>query len=370
MWMLQGVVGKGMSSANFRTLQEIVSRARKNLSREAWDYLIGGADTESAVRRNRFGLDAWVFRPRILNDVSEVDTASELLGTPLRIPVMLPPIGSVQLFEAGGGESVARAAAEFGVLQTLSSVCLPDFETVAARVPGPRVYQLYLMRDQGWMDEVIARAVDAGYTGFCLTADTQSYSRRERDILKGFVPPSGSRVDNADFSHQARMTWDTVAHIKEAFDIPLYVKGVNVAEDARRCVETGVDVVWVSNHGGRQLDHTRACIDALPEVVSAVDGRVPVIVDGGFLRGADVVKGLCLGASVVAMGRLEGFAMAAGGKDGLVRALELVEQEIRISMALLGVTALTDLHPGLVERTQPMTAAHVLSAFPLLDEGY
>jgi isopentenyl diphosphate isomerase/L-lactate dehydrogenase-like FMN-dependent dehydrogenase len=359
-----------MSGGNFRTLQEIVRAAKENLSREAWDYLVGGADTESSVRRNRAGLDAWVFRPRILNDVSEVDVTTELLGTPLRIPVMLPPIGSVQLFEAGGGESVARAAAEFGVLQTLSSVCLPDFETVAARVPGPRIYQLYLVGDQGWMDDVIARAVEAGYTGFCLTADTQTYSRRERDILKGFTPPSGTRVDNADFGAQSRMTWETVAHIKEAFDIPLFVKGVNVAEDARRCVDYGVDVVWVSNHGGRQLDHTRACIDALPEVVSAVDGRVPVIVDGGFLRGADVVKGLCLGADVVAMGRLEGLAMAAGGRAGLVAALKLVEQEIRISMALLGIGRLSDLNPGLVERTQLLGTAHVLSAFPLLDEGY
>lgn len=359
-----------MAGGDFRTLQEIVSAARANLGRDVWDYLVGGADTESSVRRNRLGLDSWVFRPRILNDVSEVDVTTELLGTPLRMPVMLPPIGSLQLFEAGGGESVARAAAEFGVLQTLSSVCLPDFETVAERVPGPRVYQLYLVSDQGWMDDVIARAVQAGYTGFCLTADTQTYSRRERDILKGFVPPSGTRVDNADFGAQARMTWETVAHIKELFDIPLYVKGVNVAEDARRCVDMGVDVVWVSNHGGRQLDHTRACIDALPEVVAAVDGRVPVIVDGGFLRGADVVKGLCLGADVVAMGRLEGLAMAAGGKAGLVRALELVEQEIRISMALLGMSRLEDLHPGLLERTRPLAAGHVLSAFPLLDEGY
>ena len=358
------------SELKFRTLQEIVSQARENLSREHWDYLIGGADTESSVRRNRYGLDAWVFRPRILNDVSEIETDTELLGVPLRIPVILPPIGSVQVFEEGGGESVARAAAEFGVLQTLSSVCLPDFETVARRVPGPRIYQLYLLGDQGWMDDIIARAIEAGYTAFCLTADTQTYSRRERDILKGFVPPSGTRVDNPDHAGQSRMTWETVSHIKNDFDIPLIVKGVNVGDDAKRCVDSGVDVVWVSNHGGRQLDHTRACIDALPEVVGAVDGRVPVVVDGGFMRGADVVKGLCLGADVIAMGRLEGLAMAAGGTDALVQALELIEQEIRISMALLGVSELKGLNPSLVERTQPLGTSHVLSAFPLIDQGY
>ncbi|MEZ5559436.1 MAG: alpha-hydroxy acid oxidase [Pseudomonadales bacterium] len=354
----------------FLTLQQIVRAGRTNLDRNSWDYLIGGADSESALKRNRFGIDSWVYRPRILNDVSDVRASTSLLGVPLRIPVLLPPIGSLQLFEAGGGSSAALAAREFGVLQILSSVCLPDFEEVAREVPGPRIFQLYLMGDEGWMDEIIARAITAGYTGFCLTADTQTYSRRERDILKRFVPPSGSRAGASDFSYQARMTWKTVEHIKSRFDIPLLIKGVNAAEDAARCVDLGVDVVYVSNHGGRQLDHTRACIDALPEVVAAVDGRVPVLVDGGFMRGADVVKALCLGAHAVGMGRFEALAMAAGGAEALVSALEILEHEIRTTMALLGVSRLDELHPGLLERATPMVAPHVLSAFPLLEEGY
>ena len=142
------------------------------------------------------------------------------------------------------------------------------------------------------------------------------------------------------------------------------------AADARQCVEAGVDVVWVSNHGGRQLDHTKACIDALPAVVEAVDGRVPVIVDGGFLRGADVVKGLCLGADAVSMGRFEGFAMAAGGKDALVQALKILEHEIKTTMALAGVRTLDSLKPDLVERAEIMQPASALSAFPFLAEGY
>jgi len=359
------------SSLKYLTLHEIVRHAQQNLDKKYWDYLLGGADTESSVRRNRYGLDSWVFRPRILNDVSEVDVASEFLGTKMRIPVLLPPIGSVQVFEAGGGQSVAEAAAQFGVLQILSSVCTPDFEAVAASVPGPRIFQLYLMGDQAWMDDLIARAVDAGYTGFCLTADTQTYSRRERDIIKRFIPPSGSQAGSREFNYQGKMTWDTVGHIKSNFDIPLIIKGVNVAEDAARCVEAGVDVVYVSNHGGRQLDHTRACIDALPEVVEAVDGSVPVVVDGGFMRGADVVKGLCLGADAVAMGRLESLAMAAGGRDAVVRALELVEQEIKTTMALMGIEKLKDLSPALLERATPVAPSDLLSAFPLLaEEGY
>jgi len=354
----------------FVTLHQMVKRARENLNADHWDYLIGGADTESALRRNRYGLDGWVFRPQILRDVSDVQTATALLGVPLRIPVVLAPIGSLQVFEAQGGLGVARAARAFGSLQILSSVCTPDFETVAREVPGPRIYQLYLTGDQAWMDDVIARAVEAGYTGFCLTADTQTYSRRERDMLKRFVPPSGSQSGSSDFGYQARMTWDTVAHIKENFDIPLIIKGIGVGRDAARCVEAGVDVVYVSNHGGRQLDHTRACIDVLPEVVAAVAGRVPVLVDGGFLRGADVVKALCLGATAVGLGRFEGLAMAAGGAAALELALQILEHEIRTTMALLGVSRLTELQPDLLERAQAMAPAGVLSAFPLLTEDY
>jgi glycolate oxidase len=355
--------------AEFRSLTEMVQMARHRLARGEWDYLVGAADTEASLRRNRAAVESWVFKPRILNDVSTVQVESELLGSPMRIPVILPPIGSVQAFDAGGGTSVARAAQDFGILQILSSACSPDYEAVAQGVPGPRIYQLYLVGDNAWMDDHIERAIAAGYTGFCLTADTQVYSRRERDVLKGYVPMSGRTATAAgDFSHQASMTWDTIAHVKAKHDIPLVVKGVMHGDDAKRCVDAGVDVIYVSNHGGRQLDHTLACIDALPEVSAAVAGRVPVVVDGGFMRGADVVKGLCLGADFVGMGRFEGLAMAAGGYAGLMRGLKILEQEIRINMALLGAPDLESLNPSLMQRAQPLAESGVLSAFPLLED--
>ena len=356
--------------ATFRSLTEMVQLAQKHLERGDWDYLVGAADTEASLRRNRAAVESWVFKPRILNDVSAVSIESQLLGSAMRIPVVLPPIGSVQAFEAGGGISVARAAKDYGILQILSSSCSPDYEAVAQGVPGPRIYQLYLTGDQDWMDDHIRRAIDAGYTGFCLTADTQVYSRRERDVMKGYVPMSGRSASaaNGDFSHQASMTWDTIAHIKETHDIPLIVKGVMHEDDAARCVEAGVDVIYVSNHGGRQLDHAMACIDALPQVSQAVAGRVPVVVDGGFMRGADVVKGLCLGADFVGMGRFEGLAMAAGGYAGLMRGLKILEQEIRISMALLGAPDLVSLNSSLLQRAQSLAEPSVLSAFPLLDD--
>jgi len=364
----------------FMTLGEIAKQARRNLNDNLWDYLRGGADSEAAVKRNRLSLSSWAFRPKVLNDVTEIRTERELLGAPMRIPVVLPPIGSVQQFEAGGGVSVAEAAAEFGTAMILSSAALPDFETVA-KTPGcSKIFQLYLIGDRAWMDDVIGRTIEAGYDAFCLTVDTALYSRRERDIHKRYIPGSGrvSLLDpreqdtgSADFLAQARMDWDTVAHVKENFDIPLVLKGIARADDAARAVEAGVDVIYVSNHGGRQLDHAKGCIDMLPDVVQAVDGRVPVIVDGGFLRGADVVKGLCLGATAVGTGRLLALGMAARGVRGVVRALELLETEIKLTMGLMGIADIDDLSPDMVEQALPLPGPYdVMSAFPLLAEGY
>ena len=162
-----------------------------------------------------------------------------------------------------------------------------------------------------------------------------------------------------------------MAHVKENFDIPLVLKGIARADDAARAVEAGVDIIYVSNHGGRQLDHAKGCIDMLPDVVEAVDGRVPVIVDGGFLRGADVVKGLCLGATAVGTGRLLALGMAARGPRGVVRALELLETEIKLTMGLMGIADIDDLSPDMVERALPLPGPYdVMGAFPLLAEGY
>lgn len=391
---------------DFRTIHEIAKAARRNLNDNLWDYLVGGADAEAALRRNRLALDAFQFKPRVLRDVSQVSAMARFLGKPMRLPVVVPPLGSVQDFEPGGGATVAAAAQAFGVPMILSSACQPGFEAVAAaadaawttageastadaRSPASgsppaaftpcKVYQLYLVGDEAWMDDIIARAIAAGFDAFCLTVDTAVYTRRERDIAKRFVPSSGRRADGGafgsagpvDFLAQARMTWATVAHIKERFDIPLMLKGIQRGDDAARAVEHGVEIVCVSNHGGRQLDHARAPIDALPEVVEAVAGKAEVVVDGGFMRGADVAKGLCLGADMVGMGRLLALAMAAGGEAAAVRALELVEEELRIVMALLGASALSDLAPELVERGMPLPGkADPLAALPLLAEGY
>ncbi len=354
---------------NALTLQELVVAARRNLDANVWDYLVGGAETETTVRRNRQALDSVAFRPRVLTDVSEVRAGGSLLGHDLRIPVLLAPIGSLQLFEEGGGATAGRAAEDFGIMNFVSSVCLPGLEGSAQASDSPKVYQLYLADDEDWMRGLIRRSIAAGYSGFCLTVDTQTYSRRERDLLKRWRPPSVGEATTraAPMNFQARMTWDLVSRIKDDFDIPLILKGVATAEDAGRACELGVDVVYVSNHGGRQLDHGRGSLDVLPEVVAEVNGRAEVVVDGGILRGTDVVKAMILGADAVGIGRLEAMAMAAAGREGLVRALRILEHEITTCLALLGVSTWTELDETYLHRALPVDAPSVLSAFPLLD---
>ena len=346
------------------TLQEIVQEARENLGDDEWDYLIGGAETETTLKRNRLALDRLALVPHVLTDVSSVDTRASLLGQELRIPVFLPPIGSLQVFDPGAAASVAIAAEKFGTLTFLSSVSEPGIEATAEASSAPKVFQLYLMGDEGWMRERLERAIQAGYVGFCLTVDTQVYSRRERDLLKRYRPASGSQAGDINF--QARMTWDLVEKIKADYDIPLILKGIARIEDAARACDLGVDVVYVSNHGGRQLDQGCGCVDTLPSVVAEVDGRATVVVDGGFVRGTDVVKGLALGADAVGVGRLECWALAAGGVDGVVRMLEILEHEIQVALALLGIRSIGDLDPALLQPADPVVEPHVTSAFPHL----
>ena len=357
-----------MSVSQVPTIQELVRAARTNLDQNTWDYLVGGAETETTLRRNRQSIDSLALRARILRDVSAVKTETRLLGHRLRMPVFLPPIGSVQVFSPGGGAAVARAAEKFGTLQFLSSVCLPELEEVAQASNAPKVYQLYLLGDNAWMEERIRRAIASGYSAFCLTADTQVYSRRERDMLKRYIPGSGRQAAAVgDFVWQSRMTWDTVKLIKDRYEIPLVIKGIATAEDAGLALEHGVDVLYVSNHGGRQLDQGRGTIDVLPEVVAEVKGRAPVLVDGGFLRGTDVVKAIALGATAVGCGRLECFGLAAAGEEGLVRALELLEHEMTISMALMGAASLAELDASSVTAGLAVCDSHVVSAFPHLE---
>jgi len=350
----------------FQNLHEFVKVARQNLDRNNWDYLIGGSETETTLARNRLALDSIGFRPRVLRDVSNVDCTRALFGRKLRIPVLCAPVGSLQNFEPGGGATVAAATRDFGNGMILSSVSEPGLDETAAAAPdGFRIFQLYVRGDAAWVDDHVRRAIDRGYAAFCLTVDTDSYSRRERDIAKRHQRRR-VRVDDARI-YQAQFNWRDIERIKKSFDIPLIIKGIATHEDAKIAVEHGVDAVYVSNHGGRQLDQGVGSIEVLPEVVEAVGGRARVMVDGSITRGTDVVKALTLGADAVVVGRLYVYGLAAAGGPGLVRLFEILEDEIRICLSLLGVTGYGELDKSYIRRAPPVVPAHVHTPFPHLD---
>jgi glycolate oxidase len=283
----------------------------------------------------------------------------------LRLPVLLAPVGSIESFHHGGAEVPARAAQAFGVPHMLSSVCEPGLEGVAQAAPDAvRILQLYVRGDGGFVDDCVSRAIACGNAAFCLTVDTAIYSRRERDLAKRFVVAGRRRVDGREF--QAALDWRTVKHIKGKFDIPLILKGIATAEDALIALDHGVDWIYVSNHGGRQLDHGRGTMDVLPEIAGAVAGRAGIIIDGGFTRGSDIVKALAAGANLVGLGRLQCYALAAGGEKGVVRMLEILEDEVLRCLGLVGVTKFGELDRSYLHAAPPVTAPHVLSAFPLL----
>jgi glycolate oxidase len=352
----------------FLTLQEIVAAARANLAPGPWSYLVGGAETETTVRRNRQALDSIAFRPRVLRDVSQIDLSSQFLGKPTRLPVLLAPIGGLESFVEGGAAAAARAAAEFGIPQMLSSVCQPGLEETAAAAKTLRSFQLYVRGDDAWVDDWVRRAKDNGFGSFCLTVDVAHYSRRERDLVGRFVKPWRARaMEGAAF--QAALSWDHVKRFKDKHaDIPLIIKGIATAEDALLALEHGVEVVYVSNHGGRQLDHGLGTAAVLPQIVTVVRDKAQIWVDGGFMRGTDVVKAIALGAKMVGLGRLACLGLAAAGVPGLVRTLALLEEEIRTTLGLLGVTSFAELTPAYLAAAPAVSAPDTFSAFPLLDD--
>jgi glycolate oxidase len=353
-------------AAEFLTLQEVVAAARRNLPPGPWAYHVGGAETETTVKRNRQALDSIAFRPRVLRDVSRIDASAAILGRPSRLPVFLAPIGGLESLAEGGAAAAARAAAQFGIPTMLSSVCQPGLEeTAAASGEGARIFQLYVRGDEAWVDDFARRAQQHGYAAFCLTVDVAMYSRRERDLIGRFAKPW--RKGFAEVSHfQAALSWQQVKRLKAKLSVPLIVKGIATAEDAQLAVEHGVDVVYVSNHGGRQLDHGLGTAAVLPEIVRSVRGKADVWVDGGFMRGTDIVKALALGASAVGIGRLCGLGLAAGGVPGLVRTLEILEDEVRICLGLLGASSFAEVTPAHIAPAPPLPDAHVFSAFPHL----
>jgi glycolate oxidase len=348
---------------DFVTTSEIVAAARKRLDSQAWNRLTGGSETETTLRRNRLGFDSLALRPRVLVGVEHVDPSTTVLGRRIRIPVLAAPVGSAHLFAKDGAVAVARAADAFGTIPMISSTVPQGIEAVAESTGGPKVLQLALGDDLGSTRAVLHRGREAGYTAVCFGFDSPRFGRLERDMIATRKSP---RTVPA---LRSSMSWSMLDALVEGVDLPLIAKGITHPEDAARLVERGFAVIYVSNHGGQMLDHTRGSIETLPEVVDAVAGRAEVILDSGVMRGTDVLKALALGARAVAIGRLQCLGLAAGGEAGLYRVFELLEEELFSAMSLLGAPSIANItRDHVVRDALPVDPPTWLSAFPLLDE--
>src|SRR5262245_34276351 len=361
---MHGTATDGVAD-RFMALHEFIPAARMKLTDDKWDYMIGGAETETTLKRNRLALDSLAFRPRVLRDVSSVDCSGSLFGQKLRLPVMLAPVGSIQRFDPDGGPACARAASQFGLPQMVSSASEPGLEATAAAAKGPKIFQLYVRGDDAWVEDIIDRAAAAGYDAFAFTVDVAIYSRRERDITKRAIMRSAA--DATAQGYQASLSWPQIKRFRQRCRLPLIIKGIQTAEDAIIACDHGVDGIYVTNHGGRQLDHGRATIDILQDVAAAVRGRAEIVVDGGFCRGTDIIKGIALGANAVSIGRLYLYGLAAAGQAGVHRVLELLEAEVKIGLGLLGAASFAEVDKSCLQAVAPVHAPHVFSAFPLLE---
>jgi len=349
------------------TTTELVALAKKRLPEAAWEFIVGGAETETTIIRNRHALDSIAFRPRVLRNVDAATPATTFLGMKHRLPVLLAPLASLTDVDPEGALPVARAAAEFGCLLLVSNVTQPPFEEVARVARERFVLQLYTDGDEKWIVDTAKRAAQAGAKALCLTVDVPTFGRRERHIhRRANMAGRGFGSLRSGEAHRGRADWKLVEKLKKAVKLPLMVKGIQTAEDAELCVKHGVDIIYVSNHGGRQLDHGRGAIELLPEVISVARGKAEFIIDGGFMRGTDILKAVARGAAMVGIGKLQALALGAGGRSGVVRMLEILETELTVNMKLLGTSTIADLDGTYLQPATPVTVPGTLSALPLL----
>jgi len=356
----------------YLALQEFVSGAKERLPSEIWNYIIGGTETETTLYRNRLCLDSLALKPGVLNDVSEVSCQTELLGRNARLPVLLAPIGGIEAFHTDGMLGLAEAARDFGVPMLLSSVSNTSMQTLVENLGSELtlVYQLYARQNATAIDELLELTTSLKLPAFCITVDSAHYSRRERDILARFTKPWKAKVYDEEWRYQASLNWSDIKRIRATYAGQLILKGIATPADALKAVDHGVDIIYVSNHGGRQLDHVQGSTTMLQEIAEVIGGQARLYVDGGYYRGTDIAKARVLGADGVGLGRMMCFAFAAAGGVGVLRMLEILEEEYRIALALLGVTCDEQLNDGHLGKADPVHRDHPLfCAFPLLKDA-
>ncbi len=368
-----------MKLADCQTIDDLRLLAKRRAHRMVFDYIDGGADTETTLRENSSAFDKHRFRHRILRDVSQIDTTATLLGKPMRTPILCSPTAGNRLFHTDGETAVAKAAGAAGVVCGLSTLGSTSIEDFAATGGGPKWFQCYVWKDRGLTRAMLDRARAAGLEALVLTVDMPVHGHRRRDHRNGFsIPPKigpqqvweaikrprwtadylrspAIRYANLDTATPATSLADFVnAQLDPSFDWAdaealiadwqgdVIIKGIVHPDDAKHAVAIGARAVSVSNHGGRQLDSDIAAIDALPAIVAAIGGEANIILDGGVRDGADILKAMALGADAVGVGRAYLYGLAAGGEAGVAKALAILDDGLRRSMALAGIATLQD----------------------------
>ena len=355
-------------------IEDLRRAAKRRLPRVVFDYIDGGAETEWTLRANCRAFEAVTLRPRgaIASPVCEMGTT--VLGTPLTMPVILAPVGSCRLMYPRGEEAAARAAGKAGIIYTLSTLSGCRLEDVAAASGGPVWYQLYLVGGRDCALGALERARKAGFSALVVTIDTPVAGLRERDLRNGAKELLSGKLaamlpfvnqlltkprwlaaffaDGADVTaalEHSMVTWQDLKWIREAWSGPVVIKGIHIADDARRAVDAGADAVVVSNHGGRQLDSVAPTLRILPEVAASVGDRIEVLLDGGVRRGSDVVKALCLGAQAIMIGRAYAYGLGAAGGAGVARAIEILRTDLIRTLKLLGCASIAELDRSFVD---------------------
>ena len=350
-------------------LDDFEPAAREVLPQAIYDYIAGGSEDEATLHPNREAFARYRFRFKVLASADRPDLSNEVLGQLFQMPVHLAPSAIQRMAHPDGEAAAYRGATAAWIAFCLSTLSSVSIEDLAAAASGVRWFQLYMHPERAVSASFVERAVDAGFGAIVLTVDLPQTGRRERDIRNTFSLPQGLRYANLDGKRAAAtaegpdpfaqnvnahtnpaLSWADLEWLVAKTPLPVIVKGLVRADDARHAVEAGARGLVVSNHGGRQLDYSIASLDALPEVVEAIGGRVPVLLDGGVRRGTDVLKALSLGAAGVLVGRPYLWALAVGGAKGVSGMLAMLRQEIEVSMSLLGVRRLSELNPDLVTR--------------------
>ncbi len=374
------------SLARCYSIEDVAKVARRRLPQGARAYLETGGEDEYTLRRNRAAFDELEFLPDMPRDVAEVDTGTTLLGRPVPLPLVLSPIGAPRMFHHEGELAVARAARRAGIPYGLSTLATTSVEDVAAETDTPLWFQLYVWGDRGVIKEAVARAKAAGFSALLLSIDTSVRSKREREkhaglelptpqvsvktLLEGALhpgwawhfltseaigfpnigPPGMRSLPRLSEMFDGTVSWQDLDWIRELWDGPILAKGVLRPQEAISAAEHGLDGVIVSNHGGRQLDHLPATIDVLPQIVDAAGDRLEVLVDSGFRRGSDIAAALALGAKAVLIGRAHLYGLAAAGEAGVRHCVDILAQELRMTMQLCGVRDIAGLDRRLIRR--------------------